>query len=64
MRTLLHAPFRLPQVWRSFDAVGELINLPQDHLISMFVAIGRPLEPARPRGGKLPVDEVIIENRF
>jgi len=47
-----------------FDAVGEMINLPPDHVISMFVAIGRPLEPARPRGGKLPAAEVIIENRF
>jgi nitroreductase len=47
-----------------FDRVGELINLPQDHLISMFVAIGKPLAPAAPRGGKLPWDEVIIENRF
>ncbi len=47
-----------------FDTVEELINLPADHVISMFVAIGRPLEPARPRGGKLPAAEVITENRF
>jgi nitroreductase len=47
-----------------FDAVGELIRLPDDHLISLFVAIGKPLEPVRPSGGKLSEDEVIFENRF
>ena len=47
-----------------FDAVGKLINLPEDHAVAMFVAVGKPLEPARPRGGQLPLDEVVIENRF
>ena len=47
-----------------FEAVGKLINLPEDHIISMFVAIGKAIEPARPKGGVLPKDEVIIENQF
>lgn len=47
-----------------FAAVARLLNLPDDHLLCMFVALGTALEPARPRGGKLPVDEVVIENRF
>jgi nitroreductase len=47
-----------------FDAVGRALNLPDDHLLSMFVAVGKPLQPAHPRGGRLPLDEVIIENRF
>lgn len=47
-----------------FDAVGKLINLPQDHVVAMFVAIGKPLQPARARGGQLPLDEVVITNRF
>ncbi|MEZ4388120.1 MAG: nitroreductase family protein [Candidatus Krumholzibacteriia bacterium] len=47
-----------------FDAVARLINLPADHLISMFVALGKALEPAPPRGGRLEPAEVIIENRF
>jgi nitroreductase len=46
------------------ERVAALIRLPDDHLISMFVAVGKPLRPAHPRGGKLPRDEVIIENRF
>ncbi len=47
-----------------FDAVGELINLPEDHSITMFVAIGKGLGEAHPRGDKLPLDEVVITDRF
>lgn len=47
-----------------FDAVGKLINLPDDHVIAMFVAIGKALQPARPRGGQLELREVVISNRF
>ncbi|MBF0368107.1 MAG: nitroreductase family protein, partial [Magnetococcales bacterium] len=47
-----------------FKAVSELIGLPEDHVVTMFVAIGKPLEPARPRGGQLPLGEVVIEDRF
>jgi nitroreductase len=47
-----------------FDAVGKLINLPHDHVVSMFVAIGKPLQPAFPRGGQLAMEEVVINNRF
>jgi len=47
-----------------FDAVGKLINLPSDHVVAMFVAIGKPKQDASPRGGQLALDEVVIENRF
>jgi nitroreductase len=47
-----------------FDAVGKLINLPDDHVIAMFVAIGKALSPAHPRGGQLAKEDVVIQNRF
>jgi len=47
-----------------FAQVGKLINLPEDHVISMFVAIGKGLQEASPRGGQLDEAEVIIENSF
>ena len=47
-----------------FDAVGKLINLPQNHAIAMFVAIGKGIKEPWPRGGQLPVGEVVIQNRF
>jgi nitroreductase len=47
-----------------FAAVGKLIRLPEDHVISFMVAIGKPVKPANPRGGQLPLAEVMIRDRF
>jgi nitroreductase len=47
-----------------YDAVGELINLPDDHTVAMFVVVGKAIEPAKPRPTQLPMDEIIINNRF
>lgn len=47
-----------------FDAVSKLINLPEDHVPVMFVVVGKALEAAKPRGGQLAMDEVVIYNRF
>ena len=47
-----------------FDAVGKLINLPEDHVVAMFVVVGRAIGEANPRGGQLPLSEVVIKDRF
>ena len=47
-----------------YDAVGKLINLPEDHVVAMFVAIGKGIKDAWPRPGQLPLNEVFIENKF
>ncbi|BEV08360.1 nitroreductase family protein [Methylophilus sp. DW102] len=47
-----------------FEAVSKLINLPEDHVPVMFVVVGKALEAAKPRGGQLAMDEVVIYNRF
>jgi nitroreductase len=47
-----------------FDAVGRLIQLPKDHVISMFVVVGKAVQPAWPRPGQLPLAEVIRYNHF
>ena len=47
-----------------FDAVAELINLPDDHAITMFVAIGKGLSEAHPRADKLPMNDVVVTDRF
>jgi len=47
-----------------FDTVGKLINLPSDHVIAMMVAIGKGIKEPWPRGGQLPMSEVVIRNRF
>ncbi len=48
----------------NFDAVGQLINLPDDHTIAMFVTIGKAVREAWPRGGQLPLESVTVTDRF
>jgi len=47
-----------------FDKVAELIKLPDDHVITMFVAIGKGVKKPWPRPGQLQLDEVVITNTF
>lgn len=47
-----------------FDAVAKLINLPENHVIAMMVAVGKRAADPKPRVGKLPFENVVIRNRF
>ena len=47
-----------------FDAVTKLLNLPEDHTPAMFVAVGKGITEAWPRGGQLALEEVVIRNKF
>jgi nitroreductase len=47
-----------------FEAVAKLINLPHDHVIAMFVAIGKAIRPAHSRGGDIPFEEAVIWDHF
>ena len=47
-----------------YEKVGELINLPDDHEIVMMVVVGKKTKDASPRGGQLPLSEVVFENSF
>jgi nitroreductase len=47
-----------------FDAVAQLLNMPDDHIPVMFVVVGKALKPAQPRGGQLAMDEVAVYNKF
>lgn len=47
-----------------FDAVAELIKLPDDHVVTMFVTIGKATQAALPRGGQVPLDQVVIHDTF
>ncbi len=47
-----------------FAEVAKLINLPDDHVIAMFVAIGRGTKEAWPRGGQIGKDEAVIIDGF
>jgi nitroreductase len=47
-----------------FTAVAKIINLPPDHCVTMMIAIGKGTKPAWPRPGQLPMDEVVIRDKF
>ena len=47
-----------------FDAVGKLLNLPEDHIPTMFVVIGKSIKDAWPRPGQLPLEDVVIKDKF
>ena len=47
-----------------FDAVAKIINLPEDHVISFMIAVGKGTQPAWPKPGQLAYDEVVIRDRF
>jgi len=47
-----------------FDAVATLLKLPADHVPAMFVAIGKGIKEPWPRGGQLPMSDVVIRDTF
>jgi nitroreductase len=47
-----------------FEKVSEFIHLPAEHVITMFVAIGKGTKKPWPRPGQLGLNEVLINNRF
>lgn len=53
-----------PMIGFDSDAVAEIINLPEDHVIGMLISVGKAVTEARPRAGQLPKEEVVIQNRF
>ncbi len=47
-----------------YDAVAELIHLPEDHAICMFVAIGKATGEPPPPSDKLPIGDVVRYDSF
>ncbi len=53
-----------PMIGFDPEAVARLIQLPEDHIVVMFLAIGKEREAPRPRGGQLNLEQVLLENGF
>jgi nitroreductase len=47
-----------------YDAVAEIISLPEDHSIAFMIAIGKGTKDSWPRPGQLGLDEVMVNNGF
>jgi nitroreductase len=53
-----------PMIGFDHDAVSELINLPEDHVLGPMVAIGKKTKDSWPKPGQLPLSELVVENSF
>lgn len=53
-----------PMIGFDHDAVAKLVNLPADHCIGPLVAIGKGTKDPWPKPGQLPLEEVVIDDRF
>lgn len=53
-----------PMIGFDADAVGKLINLPEDHVVGMMITVGKATQPAWPKPGQLPLGDVLVHDRF
>jgi nitroreductase len=53
-----------PMIGFEAQRIAELINLPDDHVIGLMITVGKAVRPAWPRPGQLPLEEVVVRNRF
>lgn len=44
--------------------VGEIINLPENHVIGLMLTVGKAIKDANARGGQLPYEEVVFTDQF
>ncbi|WOO42252.1 nitroreductase family protein [Rubellicoccus peritrichatus] len=53
-----------PMVGFDQKKVAELIRLPENHVISFMIAIGKEIKPAWPRPNQIASSEAIVVDRF
>lgn len=53
-----------PMIGFEHEKVAELINLPAGYALGPMLAIGKKVKDAQPRGGQLPLTEVVVTDRF
>ena len=44
--------------------VAELIRLPENHALGFMIAVGKATKPAWPKPGQLPLEDVLVHDRF
>lgn len=53
-----------PMIGFDPDAVAKIINLPEDHTIGFVIVVGKRLSDPFAKPGQLPLEEVVITDRF
>jgi nitroreductase len=53
-----------PMIGFDHEAVAKLIRLPEGHVIGPMVVVGKGIKDAWPKPGQLPLDEVVVLDRY
>ena len=53
-----------PMIGFDPEKIAEIIKLPDEHIISMLITVGKQTKPAMPRGGQLPINKVVFTDKF
>lgn len=53
-----------PMIGFDPNKVAQMINLPDDNIISLMIVVGKAIKSANPRGGQLDMSEVVFFNHF
>jgi nitroreductase len=53
-----------PMIGCDIIKVSDIINLPEDYLLGMLIAVGKAIKPAQPKGGYIPYNESVIIDHF
>ncbi len=53
-----------PMIGFDPQEVAKIINLPEDHVITMIITLGKAIEAAKPRSGPLELGEILVRNKF
>jgi len=64
MAATAHGYDTCPMDGFDFEQVAEIIRLPKDHALVMFVAIGKGTGELPPHGGRIPDADIIVHDRF
>ena len=53
-----------PMIGFDPEQVANLINLPEGHVIGFMITVGKATKPAWPKPGQLPLEDVVIHDKF
>ena len=53
-----------PMIGFDPEAVGTIINLPEDHVIGFIIVVGKRTQDAWPKPGQLALEDVVITDSF
>lgn len=53
-----------PMIGFDPEAVGKIINLPEDHAIGFIIVVGKRTQDPFEKPGQLPLEEVVITDKF